>query len=69
VKTVVGILPPEAELERIIGAIGANRRPTMGNVLSGFPQARRPYIERCIVLLAKYGLVEIQPSSSAMHNP
>jgi hypothetical protein len=69
VKTVVGILPPQAELERIIGAIMVGRRPTVASVLNEFPQARRLYMERCIVLLAKYGLVVIHPKTATMDNP
>ena len=40
----------------------------VADVLSGFPAGRRPHLERCLLLLAKYGLVIVTPSSPIMSN-
>ena len=61
IKSVVGILPSVAEVERIVGAAMVYGRPTVAKILGEFPDDRRLHIERCIVLLAKYGLLRLYP--------
>jgi glycosyltransferase involved in cell wall biosynthesis len=65
-RWVVGILPKREELERLLGAVMVHRNGTVTDVLSEFPAERRLHLERCIGLLAKYGLVQIQGGRSSL---
>jgi glycosyltransferase involved in cell wall biosynthesis len=58
-------LPSSAETDAIFVALSDDRQPaTALELLEGFPPARRLFLERALMWLAKYGIVRIHPASS-----
>jgi hypothetical protein len=52
-----GRLPTLPETEALIGALSQDRPAAVGALLTRFPPERRPFLERGLVWLAKYGVV------------
>ncbi len=52
-----GRLPTFPETEALIGALSQDRPAAVGALLARFPPERRPFLERGLVWLAKYGVV------------
>jgi len=52
-------LPNEAEIEALFKKIGASRQISVGEVLATYPLPRRTQLERGLLWLAKYGLIQI----------
>ncbi|HLZ73659.1 glycosyltransferase family 4 protein [Phenylobacterium sp.] len=50
-------LPTLPQTEALIAALSHDRPAAVGAILSGFPPQERPFLERGLVWLAKYGLV------------
>jgi glycosyltransferase involved in cell wall biosynthesis len=57
VRGAEGRLPTLPETEVLIGALSQDRPATVAALLAKFPPERRPFIERGLVWLAKYGVV------------
>ncbi len=68
VQQVVSILPRRPEVEQIFRAIEARRQITVGELLTDFPQPRRPHIERSLLFFAKYGLLIVHAGGVVMRN-
>ncbi len=60
------VLPTAEELDQIVEALGKRRQMTLGEVMAGFQSRRRQYVERGVLMLAKYGQVIILPSTGEM---
>jgi glycosyltransferase involved in cell wall biosynthesis len=56
-------LPTLAEAHAIVGALSPDRDMEVGALVAGFPPERRPFIERGLVWLAKFGLVRLSGGS------
>jgi hypothetical protein len=52
-----GRLPTLPETEALVGALSQDRPAAVSALLARFPPERRPFIERGLVWLAKYGVV------------
>ncbi|MGZ6017084.1 MAG: glycosyltransferase family 4 protein [Phenylobacterium sp.] len=50
-------LPTLSQTEALIAALSHDRPAAVGVILSGFPPEERPFLERGLVWLAKYGVV------------
>ena len=59
-------LPSAEELEQIGAALSRRRQLSMGQLLASFPNRRRQFIERGVLLMAKYGQVLIFPSAGLL---
>jgi glycosyltransferase involved in cell wall biosynthesis len=57
VRGAEGRLPTLPETEALIGALSQDRPAAVAALLARFPPERRPFLERGLVWLAKYGLV------------
>lgn len=57
-------LPTPAETEALYTAVAALESATASDIVAGFPANRRPFVERALLWLAKYGIVRIHPASS-----
>jgi hypothetical protein len=58
------VLPTRVELERVIERLSQTRQISARELASAFPEARRPFIERALLWLAKYQIVTILPRST-----
>jgi hypothetical protein len=52
-------LPTMPEAQALIAALSPDRGVTVAALLEGFPPERRPFLERGLVWLAKYGLLRV----------
>jgi hypothetical protein len=53
------LLPTLSQTEALIGRLSHDRPAAVSALLAGFAPAERPFIERGLVWLAKYGLVRL----------
>ena len=60
------LLPAPAEVEQVINLLAERRQCAAADVLEAFPVGRRPYMERGLVWMAKYGLIAILARSTLM---
>ena len=57
-------LPAPDEVRRVLEALTETPQMLVGDLLARFPAARRPFLERGVVWMAKYGLLTILPRSN-----
>ncbi len=59
VRALPGFLPSTEEVRLILEALAAAPQMELGDLLQRFPAPRRPFLERGVVWMAKYGLLRI----------
>lgn len=57
-------LPTPDEVRAILEALAAAPQTALGDLLLRFPPGRRPFLERGVVWMAKYGLLTLLPRSN-----
>ena len=57
-------LPNGREIEALYVALSAQETATAAELLQGFPPARRLFLERTLLWLAKYGIIRVMPAKS-----
>ena len=64
VRLMAGYLPAADEVRLILEQLAATPQLELGDLLSRFAPPRRPFLERGVVWMAKYGLLRIVSRSS-----
>jgi glycosyltransferase involved in cell wall biosynthesis len=58
------LLPEPKEVQRILRLLVEKRQCTVSELMAAFPSGQRPYLERGLVWMAKYGLLTVIPRST-----
>jgi predicted transcriptional regulator len=57
-------LPTSAEIDGLFAILSSRESATADELLASLPAGRKPFVERALLWLAKYGIVRILPASS-----